>query len=515
MNMQYKDIEPKTNDAGGDSIETTKHSEHLPSPKEVQTRVITEWATKRGYKYGEDFGFFNIQEASDKGEDLAPQELGNMYMGFREELTDSFRDYFETRYQSDMETTRTKYLTNGAPPNFMFSWEPQVKLNYSWAGRFLVVGARGLAIDTAPLLKVEKTDVADEQNKPQVTGEVRTRHGEFKQFFKDNTGFDFPTPNELDRTLEKMTKPEYIRWYTETINQLQPIVDKVKRGEYDGLANVDEEVYQAEAYINSLKYILIILQGAKRNPGLEELPERTTYMRDKVRHFNDLTYNLDDFPDLDRVARLAGVEALPDEGRIDKMYDLILESRREADTSVPEHFDRKKLEEICRDFSEKIYPREIEKKKIWTLARKESMSYFKNRQDVLTKLLESKKQNGNVNDLFDAARNNNYFADLDGETAKKEIIELLDLQGVDGDTREEIANRVLLVMKKLKPLDNKYIGDTENLFVHLMSEELSPTKRIHAEEIKFAQNTSWYHITTEGMEALRLIKERARSTPIN
>ena len=70
-----------------------------------------------------------------------------------------------------------------------------------------------------------------------------------------------------------------------------------------------------------------------------------------------------------------------------------------------------------------------------------------------------------------------------------------------------------LILKKIKPFNNGDIGDTENLFVHLMSEELGPTKRIEAEEVKFANNTSWYHTTKEGAEALRKINERARSTP--
>ncbi len=59
-----------------------------------------------------------------------------------------------------------------------------------------------------------------------------------------------------------------------------------------------------------------------------------------MRHYADLTYNVEDRKNLDRTFEITGI-AIPDEVRIDKIFDRY-------------GFPREKMEEICRDFSEYI-----------------------------------------------------------------------------------------------------------------------------------------------------------------
>ena len=484
---------------GIDNSESKEKAEIIPSPREAQVKLISDWAKNKGYEEGKDFGFFSIGEAEEKGENLAPHELGNLYLGFKKELTVDFRDFFEDEYQTAMEQTRAKYLAQGAPPDFLHSWEPSVKLNYSWAGRFLVVGAGGSAIDTAPLNKIQT------EKNGRINGEALTHHDEFKKFFKEKTGFNLPSAKELDTALEQMT--QFIPWYTQAIEKLQVIADKVNRGEFDNIPKVDPEIWKAAEYANNLRYTAVILQGARDNPGLEELPEKTSYMRDKVRHYNDLTYNNDDFADQDKVAELIGIEKLPDGGRIDRIINTVLKNRRMHDENVPDNFDRKQMEGICRAFSEKLYPQD-NTEKIKTIAMRESKEYFVRRQIELTELLRTKKENGDINTLLNEARSSDYFLTLPENDLKKKIISLLGLENTDKNTQEEIGNRARNVLIKLKSLENAGLQQNTDMFIHLMSEELDPSKRLQAEQTVFEQGMSWYHTTQDGKQVLGNITKR-------
>ena len=79
---------------------------------------------------------------------------------------------------------------------------------------------------------------------------------------------------------------------------------------------------------------------------LAELPEEFSDIRDKIRHYNDLTYNADDWVDLNHINELLGGEYPPPSekgARIDKIYEDYYS------------FDRKKFEQLCKDFSGMIY----------------------------------------------------------------------------------------------------------------------------------------------------------------
>lgn len=88
---------------------------------------------------------------------------------------------------------------------------------------------------------------------------------------------------------------------------------------------------------------ILILNDANNGEALIDLPDVLTdkNMLPQMRHYADLTYNIEDINNLDRVSEITGI-SIPEEARIDKIFDRY-------------GFDRNKMEEICKEFSESIY----------------------------------------------------------------------------------------------------------------------------------------------------------------
>jgi hypothetical protein len=319
-----------------DHVETLENDE-VERKKEIQVKIIQEWAIQQDPPLIEGVDYFmpSINDIDRNDENIAPHELGALYFGFKKEYFKKITEFFSTQYPEAMlqEQVMTK------------PWNSEVSFNYSWGGRYLVSGEGGVAIDTVPLESID----------PPL---CKSEHAKFKEFFHEQTGIDFPSLPELNDITKTMSTN--LPWYTEAVRLLE---EKQK---------TSPEPWGYDQPIYSLKYAVIILSDANelseteenleklkengaQSPELEdkisklqlaELPEEFSDIRDKIRHYNDLTYNADDWVDLDHVNELLGKEYPPPSekgARIDKIYEDYY------------NFDRKKFEQLCKDFSGMIY----------------------------------------------------------------------------------------------------------------------------------------------------------------
>lgn len=356
-----EDIKPKktlNNGEGAEEVIENRKDEDQER-RDVAKTSIREWAARQEPKLveGEDFIVEQLREGSRPGEQIAPHEMTNIYFVFKASSDDvagrwrfqAVRTFFENEYAAGV-------------ADFKKPWSREVEFNYSWAGRFLVTGAGGPAIDTGPV----------ESFKPEPV--CKTHHSEFKSFFESETGLKFPTVDDINTATERAA--EHFDWYAGALNAL-----KEKRAAAEVLArtNSDVEFWKYDDAITDLEYILIILKDAKKindarealrkmehlgssegillaqtelenaeKRKLRELPDNfiDDGKTDKIRHYNDLTYNIDDRIDLDRINQLLDGEFAPPEetgARIDKIFEEF------------NGFDRKKMEELCRKFSVKLY----------------------------------------------------------------------------------------------------------------------------------------------------------------
>lgn len=312
---------------------TESKREETERTKEVQAAILRNWAERQNPPLveGEDFMIPKIED-EENPENISPHEMTNVYFGFKQENFGAVRRFFEEEY---FETMKQNGMQN--------EWTVTTKLNYSWAGRFCIEGAGGGAIDTAPLQSV----------KPIV---CETHHKEFKELFRQETGFDLPSPEKLGEILEKMS--DNLEWYEGVLLELQ---SRIKTEEQKKQNGGESELWRYNKYAMNLEYIVKILTDAKKEKlkkeigasgegedrRMAELPEVITGKIDeKVRHYNDLTYNADDHFDLDEVCGVLGGQFHPPAeigARVDRIYEDNF------------GFDRKNIEDICRKFSEKLY----------------------------------------------------------------------------------------------------------------------------------------------------------------
>jgi len=265
-----------------------------------QANLIRAWATENGFEEGSDYLIIeSIEKVAPKGELPAPHELKQFFLIIREDIYHRFRDYFTSRYRDEMKQRDPK---NDA------------RLNYSWGGRFFV-GWAGVPIDTAVASSIEERTVP-------------THHEKFKKFFRDKAGFDFPTAETLNLQLREMSK-KGLPAYQAALAKLREM-KKSQSLPPDGYGLIDSMVHAVD-----------LLEQARTENVVEELPEilQGTMPR-KQRTYADLTYNAEAIVNLDRVTEITGV-TIPDEARIDKIFKRF-------------GFDRNRMEEICKDFSDYI-----------------------------------------------------------------------------------------------------------------------------------------------------------------
>ena len=283
---------------------------------ENKCKIIREWAKENGFVEGEDFVVIASITDVESSKTIAPHELKSFAVIFHENIYDKFKDFVLSK---EYRSKREKHLGAKSSP----------KLDYSWAGRFLV-GWDGVPFDTASVLsfgnkKGEKFNVRQLQNV-----RAATHHGLFKDFFRERVGHEFPDINALNALLARIARDGL--------------------GEYKGaLAKLNDmrnkETIPTDGYglINSLIHKVMILENALSGDALDELDDVIVGpMPPKMRHYADLTYNVDDMKgELDRVTEITGVQ-FSDRIRVDKLFDEVFH----------EKFDPRRMEELCADFRE-------------------------------------------------------------------------------------------------------------------------------------------------------------------
>ncbi|HBR80066.1 MAG: hypothetical protein UX09_C0026G0006 [Candidatus Uhrbacteria bacterium GW2011_GWE2_45_35] len=332
--------------------EALSEKEKHERKKALQVKIIKEWAGQQtpSLTEGRDFFFItDFRSAVAEGENVSPHEETHLYFGFRRDAFLKIKKFFEKEYLAAMNTARE---TEGE----IFSpWaKREVSFNFSWGGRFMVEqAAGGIPVDSVP---VEFRD-----GRP----EMRTHHGEFKNFFAEKTGFEFPKPEELDTVLLQLSRSE--PWYRAAIRMCE---DKMKK--LESLLPEDQDRllpkggWDALPHFSSLVYTIKICENARNSKKwsdgkyFRDIPEVVVDLPEQIRHFNDFTYNADDWTSLEKVAAFVGEELQaagfpklpPAEGRIDRIFSLVGKLR--GDDKM-QNFDRHQLEKIESEFSEKLY----------------------------------------------------------------------------------------------------------------------------------------------------------------
>jgi len=288
--------------------DSPEYAELIKGEIKFKIDKIKKWAAQAGYIEGKDF--IIIESISDVETDetkIARHEKKQFAMGISEQNYKKFKDYFTGQY-------RTERMEENPG-----SWTVP-KLYYSWGGRFAVGGDGATFFDTAMLSSNEKMAAP-------------THHQEFKDFFKQKTGAEFPSAEKLNGVLREISE-KALSLYEEAENK---VTELEKAEEISGQRN-----YNLSGLRDGLNHMVASLRAARDGQAVVDFPEIIKdKMPQEMRRFADYTYNIDDLIDLDRVAQVTGVK-IPDEQRIDKIFERFGLS------------DRKKMEEICKDFSDYI-----------------------------------------------------------------------------------------------------------------------------------------------------------------
>jgi|GEM_PF-1295264 hypothetical protein len=278
----------------------------------IKAEKIRDWAQEVGLIEGKDFKI--IESITDAGTDtnsIAPHEKKQFFVIMQEDHYRKFKEYITGRYTE--ERKKENPTNTGVDPT----------LDYSWGGRFAIINDEGFC-DTAAASSIEYMTAP-------------THHEEFRSFFKQQAGFDFPTSETLNPMLQEMSE-KGLDIYREALEKLKALKK--------------QETLPGDGYglIDAMKHMVMILEDAKTGEAVIDLSEVIVgVMPAKMRHYADVTYNAEDVKDLGRVTEITGI-TIPDEVRIDKIFDRY-------------GFEREKMEDICRDFSEYILiKQELEKK---------------------------------------------------------------------------------------------------------------------------------------------------------
>jgi len=305
-----RDIDPITGNFKKDDGMNIHDAEKIYGPEvrssqaEGQSELIDEWAERQGFLRDSDYLIVKPQNLTEvlNPEETLPHEQKAMYMAISEDKYSLFRDFFIMQYRDALET----------------SGQGQAELGYSWGGRFYIKNA-GLVVDTVPATITETGQLV-----------VNSRHLEFKQFFQNETGAEFPSVEKINEKLRQIAAR------LQESNPYQEAYDKLKVMREDN--TLPDEGY---GQLDSLERALKFINDAANNIDVEELPNTFSgNLPEAVRHYNDITYNSDTLIDIDKIMQITGV-SFPDEIRIDTLM-------------TGQGFNGK-MEDICKKFSEKIY----------------------------------------------------------------------------------------------------------------------------------------------------------------
>ncbi len=279
------------------------------SPEAIRAEIkfkaekIRSWAGQQGLVEGRDFLIIErLEDAITDPTKMSPHEKKQFAVGILEDHYGKFKEYILGQYTEERkeENPTNKY---GGP-----------ELGYSWGGRFAVIND-GVFFDTVPVSSVEQKTVP-------------THHEEFKDFFRQRAGFDFPTSEVLNPILQEMSS-KGLDIYVQALNKLLDL--KIQK-------TLPDDGY---GLIDDMERAVKILRNAQTGEAVSDLPEVIVgEMSLEMRLYADLTYNAEDLKNLGRVTEITGI-TIPDEVRLDKIFERF-------------NFDRTKMESICRDFSDYI-----------------------------------------------------------------------------------------------------------------------------------------------------------------
>lgn len=274
--------------------------------QEIQHKVgmVRGWAEANDLQEGRDIRVIeSIHQVALEGDTIQPHEEKQFFVGVQEAQYGKFRNYITDEY------ARTRQAEGARPP----------RLIYSWGGRFAVSDDGPSFFDTVGMTDVEK-------------GVARTRHAEFRQFFQEQTGHELPSAEKLNPIVAGIAEKS-LPAYEQMLSSLQQMKDS-KTLPDDGWHAIEELQHN----INVLKSSL----GGQE--ALMELPEDISgAMPASMRAYADLTYNSKYRSGLADAVRITGQE-LPNDQRLDRIFETLY------------GFDSQKTEDICRQFSERVYP---------------------------------------------------------------------------------------------------------------------------------------------------------------
>jgi hypothetical protein len=255
---------------------------------ELKRRLITEWAEREGLVVGKDIKLISEEKPPHKVDE------GRLFAVVLDKHYVAFQRFIESEYVSQIRAKKK---------------DADIRLNYSWAGRFCVEEKNGAPIDTGAASSIEKMEAPSHQQ-------------EFEEYFKETQGFEFPK--------------------AVTINaMLRDIATKALSTYREALKGVEEK--KAWEVKGRLKWMIELLEDSLSGNPCEDLPEiMTDEMPNEQRIYADLTYNTDDLPDLGKVQEITGVD-FPDNIRVDKIMDNL---------SGGSFDGRAKMDNVCRDFNE-------------------------------------------------------------------------------------------------------------------------------------------------------------------
>lgn len=274
--------------------------------QEIQHKIgmVRGWAEANDLQEGRDIRVIeSIHQVAPKGDTIQPHEEKQFFVGVQEAQYGKFRDYITGEY------ARARQAEGARPP----------RLIYSWGGRFAVSDDGPSFFDTVGMADVEN-NVA------------HTRHAEFREFFQEQTGTEFPTAEKLNPVVREIAK-RGLPDYKKILSNLQKLKDS---------GQLPESGWHA---IEEVKHNINVLKRALGDrPALIDLPETAPeYMPSGMRAYADLTYNAKYRSALGDAIKISGIE-LPDKLRLDRIFETLY------------GYDSRKTEDVNRQFSERLYP---------------------------------------------------------------------------------------------------------------------------------------------------------------
>lgn len=280
--------------------------EQLQADIRHKAEVIRTWARSLNLKEGKDFRIIeSIRSIDNDTENIAPDEDNRFFVIIHETHYNEFTSFITGPY---MEQRRREQPDSriGSP-----------RLDFSWAGRF-AVGWDGATIDTAPATDVEHMTAS-------------TYHNKFREFYRAQTGTDFPTSETMNPILREIAE-----------HGLGQHI--IARDNLRAMREAKTLPYGGIDLLNELERTILIFNDALNGEAVVDLPETIgPGMPSRMRHYADLTYNAEHIQHLsnyDRIKELTGVD-IPPGKRITDLFPRI-----QIDTAT--------IDRVCREFSDSL-----------------------------------------------------------------------------------------------------------------------------------------------------------------